>query len=150
MLSHSLIQSIEDHCDSIITSLIWKIREDPELPHLRSLSEAELREWGSAVVRNLGDWILAGKERALAKRYEDLGRLRFKESVPLYEAVRGIQLLKDKLISFVRDSGFAQTAAQVYAEEQLEFLVGRFFDWLIFHLVRGYEEALRSAGHLAA
>jgi hypothetical protein len=39
---------------------------------------------------------------------------------------------------------------EVHAEEGLEHRLDRFFDWLVYHLVRGYEEALRKAAHLVA
>lgn len=150
MLSHKLIQAIESHCDPIMAALICQIRGDPDLTHMRRLPDLELREWGCAILKNLDTWLLAGRDVSLAKRYEALGRLRFEESIPLHEAVHALHLLKDKTIDFVRESGFAQTAAQVYAEEELEYLVGRFFDWLVYHLVRGYEEALRRAAHVAS
>ena len=141
MLSHRLIQAIENHCDQIMAGLIWQIRRDPDLTHLRALPEPELREWGCAIIRNLGTWLVAGRDQSLARRYEGLGRVRFEESVPLHEAVHALHLLKDRMIDYVRESGFAQTAAQIYAEGELAYLVGRFFDWLVVHLVSGYEGA---------
>lgn len=143
MLSRKLIENIERHCDPIMASVVAEIRRDPELRRLDRLAEPELREWGCDILRKLGHWLGAGHDRALAKRYENLGRVRFEESVPLHEAVRGLHVLKRKTVDYVRDWGLAQSAAEVYAEEELEYLVGGFFDWLVEHLVRGYEEALR-------
>jgi hypothetical protein len=37
----------------------------------------------------------------------------------------------------------------LYAEEELENQLGRFFDLLVFHLARGYETASDSAAHAA-
>jgi hypothetical protein len=39
---------------------------------------------------------------------------------------------------------------QLYAEEELEHRVGRFFDILVYHLVKGYESALRTSARVAA
>ena len=144
MLSRRLIENVERHCDQIMTGVIAQIREDREARHLSRLAESELRDWGSAIVRNLGHWLAAGRDHSLARRYEHLGHLRFEESIPLHEAVRGLHILKRKMIDYIREWGLAQSAAEVYAEEELEYLAGGFFDWLVEHLVRGYEDALRT------
>ncbi len=51
MLSHKLIENVQRHCDQILDGLIARVRRDPELPHLRKLPEAELRDRGRAVLR---------------------------------------------------------------------------------------------------
>ena len=148
MLSNQLIRMIEDRWEPITERVLRKIRQDPEMVHLRALPDSELRDWGRGVLKNLGHWLTETKE--LGRRYEFLGRLRFQESVPLYEAVHGIHLLKEETIDCVRGQGFGQSSVEVYAEEELEHRVDHFFDWLVEHFVHGYEEALRKAAHLVA
>ncbi len=148
MLSHQLIRMIEDHWEQITERVLTKIRQDPELVHLGKLGDAELHQWGRDVLKNLDHWLSASRE--LGRRYEGLGRLRFEESIPLYEAVHGIHLLKEEMIDFVRSRGFGRNPVELYAEEELEHRVGHFFDWLVEHFVHGYEEALREAAHFAA
>lgn len=150
MLSGRLVHLIEANCDQILTRTIHQIRHDSELRHLRKLADAELREWGQHILENLGHWLAASKEGELAKHYEAVGRLRFEESIPLHEAVHGLLVLKNKMIDFVQDLALAKTPVQLYAEEELEHRVGRFFDMLVCHLVRGYEEALRKAAVIGA
>lgn len=150
MLSRRLIENVERHSGPIMAGVITEIRHDPELQHLSQLAESELHDWGCVIVRNLGHWLAEGHDRTLARRYEHLGHLRFEESIPLHEAVRGLHILKHRTIDYVRDWGLAQTVVEVYAEEELEYLVGGFFDWLVEHLVRGYEEALRSPARRVA
>jgi hypothetical protein len=41
-------------------------------------------------------------------------------------------------------------SVDLYAKEELERRVGRFFDELTIHMVRGYETAWRRAAHAAA
>ena len=147
MLSHQMIQMIEGHWQAISTSVIARVRRDSELPHLRRLADSELLDWGSATVKNLGRW-MAGHDSDLARHYEHLGSLRYRESIPLHEAVRGLQYLKDELVEFVRDRTFPQSSLELYAEEELEHRLNQFFDWLVFHLVRGYEQTLRKAAHM--
>ncbi len=145
MLSGKLVHLIETNSDQILTRLIHQIHHDAGFRHIGKLPDAELREWGQHILENLGDWLAAGKEEELRNRYEKVGRTRFEESVPLHEAVHGLLILKNKMIDFVQEQAMAKTTVQLYAEEELEHRVDRFFDILVCSLVRGYENALRRA-----
>ena len=148
MLSHKLIESVERHCDQILDGLVTQVRRDPDLQHVRKLPEAELRERGCTVLRNLDQWLIEGRNALLLHQYEHLGRVRYEEGIPLHEVVRLLQLLKERTVGFVRDWGFGQPAAEVQAEEEVEYVVDRFFDRLLYHLVKGYEQALRKAAQV--
>jgi hypothetical protein len=150
MLSATLVQLIEAHCYDITARVLRQIRDDPELSHVHRLPESELRQWAQAILKNLDTWLLMGRESEMARRYEWLGQMRFEESVPLHEAVRALFLLKDDMIACLHEQDVAQTSVLLYAEEQLELRIGRFFDGLVYHLVRGYEQALRKAAHMTA
>ncbi len=150
MLSGKLIQLIEDNWDRITTSVIHEVRADSRLVHIRKLPESELREVARNILRNVGYWLSSTRHQELEKRYEGLGRLRFVESIPLHEVVHALQLVKSKMLDFVRDQGFCTSPVDIYAEEELEHQVGLFFDDLIYYIVRGYEGALRQAAHMTA
>ena len=90
MVSRSLIQMIEDHCDSITARIVRELREDPLLPQMGTLPESELRDRTREVVKNLGHWLVPGQESEIARRYELLGRRRHEESIPLQEVVRAL------------------------------------------------------------
>ena len=150
MLSGRLVHLIEANSASIVVQVISQIRRDPELTHVSKLPDAELREYGEHLLHRLGHWLEGGTEHELEQYYEDTGRLRFEEGVPLYEAVRGLFLVKNKMIDFVLNQAAAKTYMQLYAEEELEHRVDRFFDILIYHLVKGYENALRKSARAAA
>lgn len=150
MLSHRLVRLIEDHAGEITAGAIQQIRAETELNHIARLPSSELEDWGKQILSSLGAWMSTFRDTSLAAHHEDLGRLRFREDVPLHEAVHALNLLKWRMVDFVRNQGFAQTSVELYAEEELEHRVGRFFDWMCYHLVRGYETALREAAHLAA
>jgi len=147
MLSGNLIRLIESHEEEIAGRIVRSIRHHPELAHLGKLPEAELRERGREILKNLGHWLASGNEEKLAHQYESIGKLRFAGSVPLHESVRGLCLIKDKMIDFVDEQGIDQGGLALYNEEQLERRVGQFFDLLVIHLVRGYEAAWRHAAH---
>ncbi len=149
MLSSKLIQVIEDHAEQITGRIIHQIRKDPKLREIGKLPESELQDRAREILKNLGHWLLS-KDDEIARHYERLGKIRFEESIPLHEIVLALQIIKERMIDFARNHGIADTAVQIYAEEELEYCVDRFFDHVVYHFVRGYEEALRHALHLPA
>jgi hypothetical protein len=144
MLSGRLIRLIEAHQEEIAGSVIREIRHDPDLINLRKLPDAELRDRGQLILENLGFWLAANNEADIAQRYEALGKARFERAIPLHESVRALLVMKDKMIEFVSHQGL-KTFVELYAEEELDRRVGRFFDVLVVHMVRGYETAWRTA-----
>ncbi len=150
MLSGKLIRLIETHEEQITASIVHSIRRHPELPHLGALAELELRERCREIVENLGHWLAHGNEEKLASGYEAIGKLRFAQGVPLDECVRGLCLIKDRIIDFLDGQGIEADSLAIYAEGQLLRRIAPFFDLLVIHLVRGYETARRHAAHAAA
>jgi len=139
MLFNRLVETIERHSDDIVTSLVAQIRADHELKRLRELPEPDLRHWASSVVTRLSAW-LSPDENGVRMSYE-LGERRQHQHVPLPECVRGILLLKNTVVDFLREQSFANTELELYAEEELEHLVHRSFDRILYNFVRGYDDA---------
>lgn len=150
MLSTRLVELIETHWEEIGGRLIRAIRSHPEMPHLASCPDMELREWCQEILEHLGYLLAASKEEDVKRRFEILGRLRYEENIPLSEAVLRCHLLNDKIIGFVHEQGFPLTMLQLYAEEELEHRMSRFFDSVVYYLVRGYEQARSVAQRVAA
>jgi hypothetical protein len=143
MLSGKLVHLIESHWDQIMSRVIDQVRHEPQMSHTRALVESELHDWGQTLLQNLGHWLDAGNEEDLAHKYEYLGRLRCEEEVPLHESVHALCIIREKIVDFVEEHVFSKNTLELYAEEELERRLGRFFDLLTIHLVRGYEHALR-------
>ena len=152
MLSVKLVQLIEDHWDGITTAILHQIKTDARLSTIRELPDTEIRDVGRMLLRNLGHYLTASKAelRILEEQFEGLGRIRFAERIPLHEAVRALQIVKKKVIEFSRDHEFGNSAASIYAEEELEHRLNEFFDDLIYFEVRGYESALTQTGAFQA
>jgi len=149
MLSGRLVQTIESHWEEIAGRLIQKIRRHPETPVLAGRPEAEIREWCHAILGNLGDWLGHGQESEVRRRYEALGRDRFEEAIPLHEAVLRFYMLKEAVSDFVREYWVPVDSMQLYAGEEFDRRVSRFFDHLVYYVVRGYEEARRRTARYA-
>jgi hypothetical protein len=143
MLSSRLINLIEGHWESLTDRLIRQIRSDPRLGHIGSLPDAELRDRAREILQHLGDWLTASDEQQVAGRFERAGRIRFEDGIPLHEVVLTYIRIKDRTLEFVRDRGIGPDMVELYAEEEFEMHVGHFFDSLIYHLVRGYERAMK-------
>jgi hypothetical protein len=141
----TLVQMIEDHAEQISQRVLRRIYQEPELVELKKLPTAELSDRAQDVLKNLGQYLTTNRRDELARRYERLGEQRFEQSIPLREVVRALQIIKDSMIGFVRDQGIPQSSVEIYAEEELEHHIGRFFDDLICHVICGYERALRAA-----
>lgn len=141
MLSSKLIQLIETHWEPITARILDEIRRDERLVHLRGLPESEMRQRAQDILKNLGHWLVGSNREELAGSLERLGRLRYEEAMPLQEVVLGQLTIKREMIEFVHEQGLDRTPVDLYAEEELEHAVDRFFDNAIYHLIRGYEEA---------
>jgi hypothetical protein len=143
MLSGKLIRLIENHEEQIGSRIINDIRRDPALGHLAGLPEAELRERGREILQNLGHWLAFENEEKLEREYEGIGKLRYDEAIPLEESIRGLFMIKYRMIDFIHEEGLDRDCVALYAEEELERRVARFFDTLVIHLARGYETEWR-------
>ena len=99
------------------------------------------KEWCREILENLSYLLLARGDQETHRRFQVLGRMRFEENIPLHEAVLRMQILKGKILGFVHEEAISMTVIQVYAQEELEQRIGHFFDALVYHVVRGYEDA---------
>jgi hypothetical protein len=145
MVSGKLIRLIESHEEEIARSILRAIRHQQSLLHMGRLPDQELRERGEQILKNLDHWLAHANEQKLAHEYETLGRERFDEGIPLHEAAECLFLIKEKMIDFLDEQGSEHDSLALYAEEQFERRIGRFFDLLLVHLIRGYERAWRLA-----
>ncbi len=141
MISGKLVHLIEQHWDEITSRIIDEVHREPRMVHIRNVVEPELREWGQRLLQNLGHWLRAGNDEELAHQYEHIGKLHFEAHIPLHESVRGLCMIREKMLDYVEEHIFTKDALELYAEEELERRVGRFFDLLTIHMVEGYERA---------
>lgn len=143
MISLKLVQLVETHWEQVTTRVLGKIRSDSRLMHVNRLPESELRERARELLVHIGEWLESPHDERVTRLCASLGRRRCEEGIPLHEVVLARFIIKNALTDFVRDHAFAETPLDVYAEEELERRVGALFDDMIYHVVRGYEGALR-------
>ena len=143
MFSFTLVQRVEAHSEQIAGLAVEEIRRDPRLQSLASLDRDELGRRAHDLLGNLGHWLVA-RDPEIVRWSEPLGRSRFEHSIPLHELIRCLLIIKARLIDFAREE-LSGTAVQIYAEEELEYRVGCFFDEVIYYVAKGYESALHEA-----
>lgn len=142
MLDDRFLRSMEDHWEEIGGGTIRRIRKETDVPHMQQLSDSELRQWARGILDMLRLWPLMASDKGEISRTKIVGRPSEK-SIPLDEIVRCLQTLKVKIIEFARDREFGQSTLAIFIEEELEHQTGLFFDWLVYSVIRDYEEARR-------
>ena len=110
----------------------------------------------STLCWNLGKWIGNPDDDIVRDEYEEMGRVRFREGVPVSELVYALLLTKQHLRRYIRDYALVDFAGdrvvpdellpvELQSVQELNYQVGEFFDRALYHLARGYELENRSA-----
>lgn len=141
MLSARLLQRVEQHWEAIARAVVDQSKTDPNTPHHHALDEEEIHARARDLVHNMGFWLTAQDEGTIAQRYQEIGRARHAEGVPLAEVVYKLHLIERKTEDFIQLENSASSSVELYGE--LEMLRGlhRFFDLVVHNVVAGYERA---------
>ena len=152
MLANRVIQLIENHSDSLTQEALRDILTNENTISFRRVPREELKPRIAALYENLGKWIGKPNEDDIRQEYEDWGRTRFRQGIPFSEIVYVLMLTKRYLRKFIREHGMVAFSGdrvtpdelvpvELYSIQELNYLVGDFFDRALYHLVRGYESA---------
>ena len=143
MLAGYLLQAIERHADRLADELVRDLTTNDRTPAFRRLPVDALRERAHAIYGHLTDWLGGQGDTRIDATFEELGRQRHGEEIPLEELVYALVLTKQHLDDKVAHLGEAQAAIELHYENDLHAMVGRFFDRAIHATVTGYERARR-------
>ena len=135
-----LMKQIETHAEQLTERVIQAVRTNPRTKFLSDLSEDELRRRFFDLFRNLGQWLGERGEEQIEATFGEIGRRRCDEGVPLTELVYALVLVKQHLWDYIAKNVMPASEENLYQEELVGEMVGRFFDRAIYHTVRGYEE----------
>lgn len=156
MLTSRLIQLIETHAESLASETMRDIVTNEHTSSFRLVPIAELKSRIAALYQNLGTWIGNPKEDAVRKEYEEWGSKPFRQGIPLSEIVYCVILTKTHLRRFIREHGLVVFSGdrvtpdelvpvELHGIQELNYIVGEFFDRALYHLIRGYEAAARTS-----
>lgn len=152
MLTSRLMEFIETHATSLISEAIEDVLTNERTSSFRKVPITELEQRIAALYLNLGKWIGDAQQDAVQKEYEEWGRKRFRQGIPLSEIVYCLILAKAHLSRFIREHGLIAFSGdrvtpdelvpvQLYGIQELNYMVGEFFDRALYYLARGYEAA---------
>jgi RsbT co-antagonist protein rsbRD N-terminal domain len=159
MLAIRLIQLIENHAKSLTREAMQDVLTNENTTAFRRVPKEELEPRIAALYQNLGKWIGNPSDDDIRQEYEQWGRTRFRQGIPFSEIVYVLILSKKHLRKFIREHGLVTFSGdrvtpdelvpvELYAIQELNYLVGDFFDKALYFLVRGYEAA--AMAHRAA
>lgn len=156
MLTARLMEFIQTHSRSLITEAMQDIVTNERTSSFRRIPLSELEQRVAALYLNLGKWIGNPEDEEVRKEYEDWGRKRFRQRIPLSEIIYFVILAKAHLRRFIREQGLIAYSGdratpdellpvQLYGIQELNYMVGEFFDRALYHLTRGYEAAAKTS-----
>ena len=156
MLAARLLQLIQGHAGPLTRRVVDDLTTNERTTALRRLDPADVESRVATFFFNLGQWIGDADENAVRSEYEEMGKVRFREHVPLSELVYALLISKHHLRQYIREHGLVDFAGdrvvpeellpiELYSIQELNDRVGEFFDRALYHLARGYEtEAART------
>jgi hypothetical protein len=160
MLAARLISLIETHAASLTQETMEDILTNDRTRSFARLPKDELESRISALFQNLSKWIGAQDEDAIREEYEHWGRTRFREGIPLREIIYVLILSKRHLRRFIREHGLVAFSGdqvtpgelvplELYSIQELNYMIGDFFDQALYSLASGYEAAAKSSAKAA-
>jgi hypothetical protein len=155
MLGSRLLLLIQSHAGLLTRDVVKDVMTNARTPTFRRLNPADVETRVSALYYNLGKWIGDPDERAVRREYEEMGRMRFREGVPVSELVYALLITKQHLRRYIREHGLVDFAGdrvmpedllglELHSIQELNYQVGEFFDRALYHLACGYEAEARS------
>jgi hypothetical protein len=150
MILPNMMTMIESHAEELTNEVLSDLRRNPRTPYFHRIPPEEMRRRIYDVYHNLGHWLAEKNEANIEAAYNELGRRRRAEVVPLSEVVCAVLLTKGHLWDFIRRNHDMHSAMAVYQQEELISMIGRFFDKAIYHTVKGHEGTQASSASAAS
>jgi len=135
-----LMNQIETHAEQLTERVIQAIRTSPRTKSIGALSEEELKRRFFDLFRNFGRWLSEKGEDEIEAVYGEIGRRRCREGTPLNELVYALLLVKQHVWDYVEKNVAPASEGNLYQEELVIGMMSKFFDRIVYHTVRGYEE----------
>jgi hypothetical protein len=154
--SARLIELVQTHAERLTRDVLKDYATNPRTRHWNLVPGAELEQRVLGTYRNLGNWIGNPRDEAVQAEYEEWGRKRYRNGIPLSEVVYAVILLKHHLQKYIREHGLVDYSrdrqaspeilpVHLYGIQELNYKVGDFFDKALYHLARGYEMEAKTA-----
>jgi hypothetical protein len=154
VIAAKLVELIEIHADRVTSDVTQDLTTNPRTPGFRTVPPQDLEQRIFQLLHQLGDWIGDPRSERVRAEFNDWGRRRFDQGIPLSELIYAIIVLKQHLRRYIIDNGLVETAfprvdgdyvlpMHLHSLQELNARVGQFFDEAIYDLACGYEEQAR-------
>jgi hypothetical protein len=140
---------VEQHADKLSDELVGYLTHDERTPAFRRVSPDQLRQGIYKLYHRLGEWLAAPSDDVVEAEFSPLGRQWHQANVPLEELVFGLTKIKQHMRERIRSAGSLYSSVELHNELQVGIAIGRFFDTVLYAVVKAYEDARRkaAAGH---
>ena len=138
-LSDRLIRIIENNAEEFAQSTVKKLRSSPRTESHHKLPDKDMYNRCYEVYHNLGRWLWEKSDQAVQARFNELGERRRQEGIPLPEVLWALVLTKDRLLEYLAAYALADSAMELYQQQELDRLIGHFFDRAVCYTAAGYE-----------
>jgi hypothetical protein len=152
MISAQLIELIENHAPTLSHDITQDLVSSERTRAFRTVRRDDLEPRIFDLLHHLGNWIGDPRSERVEQEFNEWGRRRFGQGIPLSEIVYAMIILKRHLRRYIRDNGLVDAAfphiegdyvlpMHLQGLQDLNATVGAFFDEALYHLTRGYEAA---------
>lgn len=143
MVYLKIMEMIKTHVDEMTKRVVKDLLSRGETQYHKKFSEEFLYERVSDIYRGLNHWLdRATPKEEINKFYEDLGRKRFQDGIPLHEVILFLMLIKRHLWLFLLEKHFFESSYELLKSLELNNRIVLFFDRAILAATLGYEEEL--------
>lgn len=150
MFSVQIIKLIETHAESLTHEVVADLLTNEHTPSYLRIPKEEVAQRALAFYQNLGNWIGDPKDDAICAEYERWGAIRCRQGIPVSEIVYSLILRKKHLRRCIREFASVESSGErsasgeplplaLYNIQELNYLVGDFFDRALYYIMRGYE-----------
>jgi hypothetical protein len=146
-LSHRLIRAIESNAEEFAQSIVKNLRSSPRTESYHKVSDEDMYNRCYEIYPNLGRWLWEKSDRAVQERFNELGERRCEDAIPLTEVLWALVLTKDHLLECLGSYGLADSAVELYQQQELDKLIGHFFDRAVCYTAAGYERQALKKRH---
>jgi hypothetical protein len=138
MLADQLIKIIESRAEELTRGAVKILQNSSHTRSYHGLSPDRLHHWLFEVYHDLGLWLLKNTDQAIQARYDQLGKQRCNEGIPLAEVLWALVLTKEHLRECIGTSMLADSALELHREQEIYRLIGRFFDRAACYAAEAY------------
>ncbi|HOV89123.1 MAG TPA: NUDIX hydrolase [Syntrophorhabdaceae bacterium] len=141
LLSDELVNAVQSNSKKIIELWINDISTNPSTKSYHNFDKEELYSRANYIIGQINAWLKGIKGEVEFKSfYNDLGRTRKRDKIPLEELISSVSLLKKHIWMFTYSYGVWEKMVDIYRMFELGERLVYFFDKATYYMVMGYNQ----------